>query len=276
MWSARVRAELPVVTVMVSDRNLGFAGGCNLGIRDHAGVDHVALVNSDASVEPDWLAPLVAALDSDPAIAAACPKVVYADTGLIDNVGVDLGKWGRGADRGHLEPDHGQYDEPSDVFAWCGAAVLLRASHLDTVGEFDERLFLYCEDLELAWRGRAFGGRYRTVPESVVRHVHGASTVAGSPRPTLLQPAQCAARGVAPRPTVDDARSRHPLRGGNPVRRDPAPARRVTPSPRAFAGFLRLAPAMFAHERMIARRHTTTVAVRWTNARPTPESTTSR
>ena len=46
--------------------------------------------------------------------SAACPKVVYADTGLIDNVGVDLGKWGRGADRGHLEADRGPYDEPSD------------------------------------------------------------------------------------------------------------------------------------------------------------------
>ena len=59
---ARVRAELPVVTVIESGRNLGFAGGCNLGMRDRAGVDYVALVNNDATVDPEWLAPLVDAI----------------------------------------------------------------------------------------------------------------------------------------------------------------------------------------------------------------------
>jgi GT2 family glycosyltransferase len=67
------------------------------------------------------------------------------------------------------------------VFAWCGGAVLLTAPYLADVGLFDEQLFLYYEDVDLAWRGRERGWAYRYVPDSVVRHVHAASTVAGSP-----------------------------------------------------------------------------------------------
>ena len=59
---ARTRDELPDVRIITSDRNLGFAGGCNLALRDLDGVDDVALVNSDVLVEPDWLAPLVASV----------------------------------------------------------------------------------------------------------------------------------------------------------------------------------------------------------------------
>lgn len=94
---------------------------------------------------------------------------------VIHNVGTDLVADGYGADRGYLETDHGQRDEPTDVFAWCGAAVLLSARYLRDVGLFDEGLFLYYEDLDLAWRGRGRGWRYRTVPGSVVRHVHSAA-----------------------------------------------------------------------------------------------------
>ena len=62
--------------------------------------------------------------------------------------------------------DEGQFDEPADVFAWCGGGVLLRSRYLEDVGLFDERFFLYYEDTDLAWRGRARGWRYRYVPES--------------------------------------------------------------------------------------------------------------
>ena len=88
---------------------------------------------------------------------------------------------GFGADRGFEERDRGQYDEPAEVFGWCGGGVLLRRSYLAQVGLFDERFFLYYEDTDLAWRGRARGWRYRYVPTSVVRHVHAATSGVGSP-----------------------------------------------------------------------------------------------
>src|SRR5687767_3982634 len=64
-----VEAAHPEVTVMRNHANLGFPGN-NVAMRDLARVDYVALINNDAFVEPGWLAPLVAALESDISIAA--------------------------------------------------------------------------------------------------------------------------------------------------------------------------------------------------------------
>jgi hypothetical protein len=94
---------------------------------------------------------------------------------VINNVGTELAPDGYGRDRGWLELDGGQFDAPVEVDAWCGGAVLLRREYLDDVGDFDEALFLYYEDVELSRRGSARGWRYRTAPQSVVRHVHSAT-----------------------------------------------------------------------------------------------------
>jgi hypothetical protein len=98
---------------------------------------------------------------------------------VINNAGSIVTEDGHGADRGWLEPDDGRYDEPTEVFAGCGAAVLLRAVYLGVGGRFVVRLFLYYEDLELSWRGR-HRWRYRYVPASVVHHDHSATAVEGS------------------------------------------------------------------------------------------------
>ena len=94
---------------------------------------------------------------------------------VVQNAGNELtdGLWVR--DRGAREPDDGRYHTPDDVWGWCGGAVLLRSAYLADVGWFDERLFLYWEDVDLSWRGARRGWRYRYVPASVVRHRHGAS-----------------------------------------------------------------------------------------------------
>ena len=99
---------------------------------------------------------------------------------VINNVGSNLFAGGFGGDRGFLEVDEGQYEEPVDVFAWCGGAVLLKRAYLDDVGTFDERFFLYYEDTDLSWRGQLRGWRYVYGPKAVVRHRHAASSGVGS------------------------------------------------------------------------------------------------
>jgi GT2 family glycosyltransferase len=99
---------------------------------------------------------------------------------VINNVGSIVFEDGHGADRGYLEADLGQYDAPADLFAWCGASVLLRPAYLEDVGLLEERFFMYYEDTDLSWRGRARGWRHRYVPTSVIRHVHAATSVEGS------------------------------------------------------------------------------------------------
>lgn len=102
----------------------------------------------------------------------------------IQNAGTLLLEDGSGRDRGTVvrnglvtqEPDLGQYDREEEVFAFCGAACLLRREMLDELGGFDERYFMYYEDLDLSWRARLRGWRILYVPTAVVRHVHAGSS----------------------------------------------------------------------------------------------------
>ena len=69
--------RFPTVQLIRGQTNLGFAGGNNLALRDLDGIDAVALVNSDCFVSPDWLDPLIAALDANARVGAASPKILF-------------------------------------------------------------------------------------------------------------------------------------------------------------------------------------------------------
>ena len=100
---------------------------------------------------------------------------------IVNNAGCALTADAYGVDRGWLLPDgSASVDRPADVFGWSGGAVLLRRAYLDDVGLFDERYFMYYEDLDLSWRGRAHGWHYLYVPSAVVRHRHAATAGAFS------------------------------------------------------------------------------------------------
>jgi GT2 family glycosyltransferase len=72
-----ITARFPTVRLIRSHANLGFAGGNNLALGDLTGIDAVALVNSDCFVSPEWLDPLIAALDADGRVGAASPKILF-------------------------------------------------------------------------------------------------------------------------------------------------------------------------------------------------------
>jgi GT2 family glycosyltransferase len=178
---------------------------------------------------------------------------------VVNNVGTNIVADGYAADRGWLERDAGQYERDEDVFAWCGAAVLLRGEYLREVGEFDERLFLYSEDVELAWRGLQRGWRHRLVPASVVRHVHSATSTRHARTAVLKERNRLLVllRHASPR-LVAKALLRYLLVTGSYARRDVAapllarePVRPGVVRSRlaALVGFGRLAPAMLASRR---------------------------
>lgn len=184
---------------------------------------------------------------------------------VLNNVGSVVFADGAGADRGWRERDRGQYDEPVEVFAWCGGSVLFRPEYLTDVGLFDEDFFLYYEDTDLSWRGRLRGWRYRTAPASVARHVHAATSTEGSAvfayhveRNRLLMLAK-----NAPASMVRHQAWRFVLITASYARRDVLrPMLRfrrpnVTVVRRrigSFAGFVRLLPAMWHRRRRVRRR----------------------
>jgi GT2 family glycosyltransferase len=166
----------PDVQIIEAKRNLGFAAGNNLGF-DHANGDFFALLNNDTEVPENWLSTLVTTMLESKAIGLVTCKILFhADRKTINSTGLELLSDGRGSDRGFREKDSGQYNQIEDVFGACGASVLLRKEMLTDIGHFDERLFMYYEDLDLAWRAKLRNWRCVYTPETVVYHIHCGSS----------------------------------------------------------------------------------------------------
>lgn len=190
--AARLDADPGLVDceLIVADRNRGYAGGMNLGI-DRAladGASTVIVLNDDVVVGQDWLPPLIHELQADTRVGAVQPKLLLAGTDppLINSLGVRLGPDGAGVDVGIGEADTVGGDAHS-IELFTGGAVALSAAFLRDVGAFDERFFLYYEDVDLGLRGAARGWTYRCAPASVVVHRGGATTAAVAERTAYLR-----------------------------------------------------------------------------------------
>jgi GT2 family glycosyltransferase len=199
-----VLGRYPAIRVLRTDRNLGFAGGAELGLRA-ARSEFVAFLNNDAVAEPDWLAALLAGITAGPRVAAVTSLMLLAgsDPPVVNNAGVILLPTLYGADRA-AGADPSSVDRPSEVFGFSGGAALLRRSAAVAVGGFPTRFFLYYEDTDLSWRLRLAGWSIRYEPTAVVRHRHAATSDRRSAlfafhneRNRLLLVARCAPAGRA-------------------------------------------------------------------------------
>jgi N-acetylglucosaminyl-diphospho-decaprenol L-rhamnosyltransferase len=156
--------------------------GIALGLE--RGADAIALLNDDVVVDPGWLTPLIEDMQRADDIGSAQPTLVHSTDGrdepdripAVNSAGVVIDRYGAGSDRLR---DHAVADvqaEAIDIGVFTGGAVVMRRDLFDDVGVFDERFFLYYEDVELARRAARAGWRHRHVPASTVRHVGSATT----------------------------------------------------------------------------------------------------
>ncbi len=178
--SAALASGRPGVRVVELGRNLGFAAAANRGIGT-VETESVALVNTDVVLAADWLERMQAALGSAPDVGAvACKMVDLEDPSVLYDAGDVLRRDGVCEQRGRFERDDGSFDEPGEVFAASAGAALYRRGAVLDVGGFDERFFLYLEDVDLGLRLRLAGWRCRYEP-AVARHAGEGSAPADGP-----------------------------------------------------------------------------------------------
>ena len=176
--AAAVRAAFPAAEVIDAGRNLGFAGGADLGIRRalDGGCDAVLLLNQDAIPEPGALAALRAAAEARPSAGAIQPLLLSsADPTRVDSLGIRVLRGLRARDAGIGSPAAAAPREARPVFGACAAAVLLRADALRAAGPPDPEYFLLFEDVDLAFRLRAAGFEALLEPAARFRHRRGIS-----------------------------------------------------------------------------------------------------
>jgi N-acetylglucosaminyl-diphospho-decaprenol L-rhamnosyltransferase len=186
---ATLRAALPDITVLDPGANVGYSAAANRGIAATT-APVVAVANADLVVAPGTAAALLARLDAEPDLAAVGPALLNADgsqypsarahVSTIDAVG--HATLGRVVPRNRFTRRYREldaaWDRPRDVDWVSGALMFLRRSALDSVGGWDERYFMYMEDVDLCWRLRRIGWRVAYEPGGRVSHVQGASTAA--------------------------------------------------------------------------------------------------
>lgn len=171
----RVAIEFPAVRMIVSENNLGFTGGNNLGTR-HAlerGADYVLLLNNDTVVDPGFLSHMVDVAEHDPAIGLVGPKIFYfSEPKRIWYAGGDVNLAAGSCNHvGKDKIDDGRrFSKVSDTGFITGCAFLVKASVLREIGLLDDKLFVYWEDTDFCERARKRGYRRVFVPQSHVWH----------------------------------------------------------------------------------------------------------
>ena len=182
----RLAAALPGVGLLDTGRNLGFAAGCNVGIRAalEAGADFVLLVNSDAVLAPDALEKLLDAAAANPHAGVVAPVIVSREepdrvasagirfsltTGRMRHIAA-----GRPVSLLPPAPVH-------HVDAVSGCVMLVRRRAFEKAGVFDEAFFFSFEDIEFCLRVRRAGFDVLCVPDAVAYHEGGRSIGRTSP-----------------------------------------------------------------------------------------------
>jgi GT2 family glycosyltransferase len=179
------------IVVIENGENLGFAEGCNVGIRASQG-EFIALLNSDATVEKNWMEEMVhglqkAGVHEGEKIGMAAGKIYFSgDDKRIENTGHVIYKDGLGRGRGRLEIDRGQYDHEDRVFCPNGCAALFRRSMMEEIGMFDKAFFAYADDIDVGFRGRLMGYKCAYIPSAIAYHRLSASFGMLSPLKAFL------------------------------------------------------------------------------------------
>ncbi len=171
---AWLRAHHPQVRALELGRNHGFAGGANRGVAATS-APWVCVLNSDATPQPGWLAELTAA-PRDERTWALGSVLVSASTGLIESAGDAYAAAGYAHKLLRERPLAELPAQPYRVFAAPGAAPVFRRRTFDLLGGYEERFFLYYEDVDLAFRAALAGHHALLVPSARVVHELGATT----------------------------------------------------------------------------------------------------
>ncbi|HXG63899.1 MAG TPA: glycosyltransferase family 2 protein [Blastocatellia bacterium] len=164
-----IEAGFPQATLIRSNTNLGFSGGCNLGAR-HAQGQYLVFLNPDTLVENGWIEALVAALEADARAGLATAKILLLDQpDRLNTCGCNIHLTGLTLCRG-MGRSRELYGKPDYVTAISGAAFAIRRELFEKLEGFDEHMFLYMEDTDLSLRARLAGWRTLYTPDSVVLH----------------------------------------------------------------------------------------------------------
>jgi len=176
-------SDYPHTRLYHSDKNLGFAGGNNWGMRQAKG-DYYFIVNNDTELTPDILQKLLIPFYQDPGIGVVCPKIKYfSNPRIIQYAGFKKMNpfSGRTQTIGDREVDLGQYDQPGVTYGAHGCAMMVKKEVAEKTGMFPEKFFLYYEEWDWSARIQHAGYRIWYQPAATIFHKESMSVGKDNP-----------------------------------------------------------------------------------------------
>ena len=168
-----IRNQFSDYEIIELPENYGFARGNNAGfelVKQKA--DYTIFLNNDTIVDPNFVEPLINAMESNSTVKQSTPKIFYADN--LDYIWFGGGKvslwagWIRHL--GIRQKDSMQFSFDRNVDYATGCCVCMRTVDFESIGMFDESFLMYGEDVDLSLRFRKQGGQILFVPESKIWH----------------------------------------------------------------------------------------------------------
>lgn len=158
--------------------NSGFSGGNNVGFRYALtqGYEYIGTLNPDATAETNWVENLIEELRHHADTGVATGILARSDHIKVDTTGDFYTTWGIPSPRGR---DSLLTDAPKEaeyVFGSTGGGFIARAEMLHSIGLFDEKFFMYFEDVDLSFRAQLAGYKVRYTPKAIAYHKLSAST----------------------------------------------------------------------------------------------------
>ncbi len=179
---ASIQSTHPKILIIETGRNLGFSGGCNVGIRhalEEEGADYIWLLNNDTTVNSQALSAMITAAEADDQIGAIGSVVYYMD--CPEKIQAWGGGWisyftGRA---GHNLSGSAN----KKIHYITGTSILIKRRALETVGLLDEKnFFMYWEDVDFSFRLRRAGFGIGVAEKSIVLHKESSSAGKNSPK----------------------------------------------------------------------------------------------
>ena len=173
----------PKTRLLLSDQNLGFAGGNNWGMRQAHG-DFIFIVNNDTEVTPDLLEKLIEPFSKDKTIGVTCPKIKYFyEPNVIQYAGFNPMNpfTGRTTIIGEKEEDHGQHNLSQATNGAHGCAMMVSREVINKVGMFPEKFFLYYEEWDWSARIMRAGFKIWYTAEAEIYHKESVSVGKSNP-----------------------------------------------------------------------------------------------
>ncbi len=175
----------PLVRVIANNKNLGWSGGNNKGIRLalENKSDAVLLLNNDVVINTTQIDILINSLFSKQEMGIVGPKTLFFDkkNSIADVGGMIKKNRFFGMNKGHKKKDNMQFRKTAKIDFVSGSAMLIKTEIFKKIGFLDERFFLYYEDADFSFRAEKLGFGSYIVGEAVAYHDFGASSKMGSP-----------------------------------------------------------------------------------------------